>query len=122
MKIHCFGNPYVEEDSLALELADELEIEGLEFIKCDGPDFLMDYEGDLIILDVAKGIEKVELIDDPNKLSSNNMVSLHDFDLQFFLKLLHELGKLGKLSIVAVPCYYDKELAKKEVSLILKSL
>ena len=115
IKIFCFGNEYVENDDLALILADELKIENIEFVKCYSPDFLMEHEGDLTILDVAKGINKVEIIDDANYLNNNKLVSLHDFDLGFFLKLLNELGKLGKLKIIAIPFGYDKQKAKEEI-------
>ncbi|PLW80110.1 hypothetical protein C0585_04310 [Candidatus Woesearchaeota archaeon] len=118
-KIFCFGNPYIKEDSLAIELADELKIKGFEFVKAYSPDFLMDYSGDLFILDVAKGISKVEVVEDTSFLSSNEMLSLHDFDLQFFLKLLDELGNLGKVKIFAIPLDYDKEKAKFELKKLI---
>jgi len=79
----------------------------------------MDYSGDLFILDVAKGISKVEVVEDTSFLSSNEMLSLHDFDLQFFLKLLDELGNLGKVKIFAIPLDYDKEKAKFELKKLI---
>ena len=121
-KIFCFGNEYVENDDLAFILADELNLSGFEFIKCYSPDFLMEHKGDLFILDVAKGIEKVEIIDDLAYLSNNKLVSLHDFDLGFFLRLLKEMNKLGNTKIIAVPFGYNKEKAKEEVIEILRKI
>ena len=33
MKIYCFGNEFIKEDSLAKKLADEIKIKGLSLLK-----------------------------------------------------------------------------------------
>ena len=88
----CFGNEYVHGDTLAKEIADEIEIEGVNFIKCDNVNEVLSHKGELYILDVAKGINEIKIFDDIDKLSVKNIMSLHDFDLGYFLKLMKETG------------------------------
>jgi len=103
----AFGNPYLKEDNLALELADLLikeKIKGIDIVKCISPEEVLDYlDKDFYILDVVKDLKKIMLIDDIDKLKSGKMVSLHDFDLGFFLKLMKETGKIEKVKIICVP-------------------
>jgi Ni,Fe-hydrogenase maturation factor len=122
MKVLCFGNPLLEEDSLAIELADELKIKGFEFIKTNSVDDILNTKEDFIIMDVAKGIDKVTIIKDINKLISNKIYSMHDFDLNFFLKLMKEKGEIDKIMILALPMNQEKQEIKKEVLTLLPSL
>ena len=119
-KVLCFGNEYIKEDALAKEIADELKLPGIEFIKCDNLNQIFDYdEKELLILDVAKGITEIAIFDDINKLRAKSINSLHDFDLGYFLKLMKEMGKLDKINIIAIPIGYDKEKAKEKLKEIL---
>lgn len=116
----CFGNPYLEEDNLALKLADsflkeklqgekklktvEAVFKDVEIVKCISPDEILNYIGkDFFILDVVKGIKEVVLIEDIDRLNTGKLVSLHDFDLGFFLKLMKETGRLERIKIIGVP-------------------
>ncbi len=115
-KIFVFGNPYLKEDSLAVKVAKQLSSKELEVILCSNPDDLLNHELDnSIILDVAKGIEKVELFDDIDSLEFSVIFSAHDFDLGFFLKLMKETGKLEKINIIGVPQGYDENRAANEM-------
>jgi Ni,Fe-hydrogenase maturation factor len=120
----CFGNPYLDEDNLALQVADLIvkdRIKGLEVVKCVSPDEILSYtDKDFFILDVAAGLDKVTLIDDIDKLKSGNMVSLHDFDLGFFLKLMKETGKLDKVRIICIPQKGNVEEIKEKVVALLR--
>ncbi|HJX05807.1 MAG TPA: hypothetical protein VJ461_03790 [Candidatus Nanoarchaeia archaeon] len=115
-KIFVFGNPYLKEDSLAVKVAKQLSSKEFEVILCSNPDDLLNHELDnSIILDVAKGIEKVELFDDIDSLEFSVIFSAHDFDLGFFLKLMKETGKLEKINIIGVPQGYDENRAANEM-------
>ena len=104
----CFGNPYLEIDNKAVNVVDTLSIDGVKFIKCKNPDDILNYlNKDFIILDVAKGIKEPVVIEDVSKLNFSNKASLHDFDLNFFLKLFDEFGV--KVKILAVPLDYSEE-------------
>ncbi len=116
----CFGNEAIKEDMLAKEIADELEIDGIKFVKCSSVDDLLSYSGNVYIMDVAKGLKEVTLIEDIRKLESNKLISLHDFDLGFFLKLMNEIGKIKNVKIIGIPMESNKEDAKKGVMKILK--
>ena len=112
MKILVFGNEFLEQDSMAKRLADEIGSD--KFVKCDRVEDILKYD-DFIIMDVVEGIDKVMIIDDVNKLKANKLVSLHDFDLGFFLKLLKETGKLDKVKIIGIPQKGNLQEIKKQV-------
>ncbi|NQU78481.1 hypothetical protein HQ545_01805 [Candidatus Woesearchaeota archaeon] len=115
----CFGNPYLEDDNLALKIADDMiddKIPGIEIVKCVSPEEVLHYTGkDFFILDVVKDLDDVILINDIDKLKANNLVSLHDFDLGFFLKLMKETGKIEKVNIIGIPQKGSVEDIKKKV-------
>jgi len=120
-KILVFGNPYLEEDNLAVKIGKKLNIPGFEVEHCSNPDDLLNYElENVIILDVAKGIGKVDVFDDIDSLEFSVIFSLHDFDLSYFLKLLKETGKVEKVNIIGVPQGYDEDKALKEVKDLVK--
>lgn len=131
-KVLCFGNEFLESDRLAKEIASDLSVPGVEFVFCKDPAEIMDYagEGRIIILDVAKGIDEVIVVDDIEKIKTRNIASLHDFDLGFFLKLIEKAGwgVRDKIRIICVPMELagdnkkDKEKIKREVAGILDEL
>ena len=114
-KIYVFGNEFLEEDSFAKKIADRLE--GYEFIKCDDPSQILG-EKDLVIMDVVRGIDDPQLLT-VDQLKDREIVSGHDLDLQFFLKLLDQLGDL-KVKIIGVPVKGDEEEIVQKVTQILK--
>ncbi len=115
LKVFCFGNEWVEGDSLAKELADELEIDGVKFIKCDDVE---DVE-DGVILDVVRGLDDVQVVTELDRFKSLQPCSAHDLDLAFFLKLLKEMGHLNEVKIICLPMGMEKERAKKELRRLL---
>mgnify|MGYP001344903027 CR=1 FL=1 len=121
IRILVFGNPYLKEDTLALKVAQSLEIEGVEFKATANLNDLLDekYEA---ILDVAYGVPRVVLLDNLDKLKEHKLVSLHDYDVSFFLKLMKAMGKLQQVKIIAISITYDFEKALEETSKLIKSL
>ncbi|MFH1506775.1 MAG: hypothetical protein ABIE94_07385 [archaeon] len=115
----CFGNPYIESDNLAIKLAKKLKIPGFDFKISENPNDVMQYK-DFLILDVARGIDKVTIIDDIDKLGSHSLFTLHDFDLNYFLKLMAAAEMLKEIKIIAIPMDYDEKKAEKEVKQVLK--
>ncbi len=122
-KIFVFGNPLVEKDSLALKVAERLKgrVKGIEFEAVGSLDEVEKKE-DLYIMDVAFGIEKVQLIEDLEKLETKHPVSGHDFDLAIELKLLKKIGRIGKVRIIAIPAEYNVEKAVEEVKQVAEVL
>ena len=118
MKILCFGNEFVEQDSLAKKLADELKVDGVEFIKCDA---LEGIKGDIIILDVVKGLNDVRLIP-LEKIKDFHPVSLHDFDLGTELKLRKSIGEINKVTIFGIPMKGDKENIKQGIIKLINDI
>ena len=107
-KVICFGNPYLESDNQAVRIGKEIQGEH-EVIFAESPDDLLEHDLDEVyILDVAN-TDEVKLLDDIDKIQADNIVSLHDFDLGFFLKLMKEMGKIKKVRIICIPEKVDKE-------------
>ena len=107
LHVLCFGNPFVKGDDAAQKIAGkarEGRLKGMKFVSCGSPEELFAYaRKDFVILDVVKGIKKPVVIKDLRELEETKLVSLHDFDLAFFLKLVEKLGlKAGKLGVTIV--------------------
>jgi len=119
MKVLVFGNKYLKEDNFAIEVARELKLDNINFIFCESPEQILDLNlKDLIILDVVKNLKDVQLID-LEDLQENNIVSLHDFDIGFFLKLLQSSGKIENIKIIGIPTKGNKEKIKAKIIKIL---
>ncbi|MBS3136608.1 hypothetical protein J4401_06680 [Candidatus Woesearchaeota archaeon] len=112
VKVFVFGNEFLSFDSMARRVSMHLP-KDIEIVECRSPDEILDEE-DLIILDVAKGIEKTAIIKS-DKLKTRSIVTAHDFDLGFFLKLLNSIGKKKKVKIIAVPMEGDAKKIAGEV-------
>ena len=119
-KVFVFGNPLVEEDSLALVVAERLKgkIAGIEFEAVQSLDEIG--KRDFWVLDVALGLEKVELVEDLEMLETGHPVSGHDFDLALELKMLKKVGRVGSVKIVAIPVGYELGKAVAEVKAVLE--
>ena len=118
----CFGNEFLKEDCLAKKIADEIKLEGFEFIKTDNVDDILNYANsdELYIMDVVENIKKTILIKNIDDLKSSKICTLHDFDLGFYLKLMKEIGKIKEIRIIGIPQEGDAEKIKKEVRDMLK--
>ncbi len=122
MNIYCFGNEYIKEDSMAKILVEELSYPGVKFVKSNNPEDIMNESGRIIILDVVKDINEVMLIENLDQLKVRNMVSLHDFDLSFFLKLMQQMGKIINIKIIGIPQFGDKDKIKEGIMTKLNEL
>lgn len=118
--IYVFGNEYLEGDNFSYKVVGELK-ENKEFnsqfniIFCRDPDILMEVDdNEIIILDVVKDIKEPVLINNVSRIKTRNLISLHDFDLGFFLNLMKEMGINKKIKIIGVPQEGDiKKIADK---------
>lgn len=102
MRVLVFGNPLLKEDSLPLRLLPELRkrFRDIEFVVADPNDF--DHAAELII-DTAKGLKGVVVIDDIGKLETGKVLSMHEMDLGQMLKLAAAAGLSKGVKIIAVP-------------------
>ncbi len=123
-KVLVFGNPLVEEDSIALRMLPALRkrFPCVEFKEFDAAENLEAEGRDLIIIDAAAGIDRVVLLDDLSALEGGKIYSMHDFDLSLTLKLLKKMGALDSIRIIAVPSGFSERRAVPACSRLLSSL
>ncbi len=101
-RLYVFGNEYLAQDSLARVVAQELK--GVEVIHCRSPDEVLDEESDeIVMLDVVKGIDKTIVIADPEQIKTRRLLSMHDFDVGFFLNLMSALGLEKTIKVIGIP-------------------
>ncbi len=124
--VFCFGNIFIEEDAAAIKLANDLAKELPDFcFKTDcAPDDLIAHEADeAIILDAVKGITKAQLIKNIDLLQEYDKITMHDFDLGFFLKLIKEAGQVKAVKIIGIPMKTQlNKKVKEDVKNLLKNL
>ena len=122
IKILCFGNEFVEEDSLAKRLSKEMDLDGFEFVGCGRPEDILGHLNEkFIILDVASGLKRVSLID-VDDLKHDSLITAHDFDLSYYLKLLTHAGEISDVKVVGIPPKGDVEKIKKDLITLLTDL
>ena len=118
LTIYIFGNELLDFDNLPIKLAPKLKklFPAINFIIQDpNENTKLSKNGELIIIDTVMGIDKVTVINDIEKLETEKIYSMHDFDLAFNLKLLKKIGRLKKLAIFGVPPDYNSKRALIEL-------
>ncbi|HII69552.1 TPA: hypothetical protein HA270_06765, partial [Candidatus Woesearchaeota archaeon] len=118
-RIYVFGNEHLAEDFLARKVAEHLG--DVTIVNCRSPDELLDAPDEtIIILDVVKGADKVIILDDVTQLRTRSPVSMHDFDLGYFLNLMKGLGMEKKIYIIGIPQAGDPKVIAEEVGRCIK--
>jgi Ni,Fe-hydrogenase maturation factor len=121
MNVLVFGNPHLPEDSLAITVSKNVAIPQVTFTHSETLNDLLEQHYDAI-LDVAYGVPRVVILKDLSRLREHRLVSLHDYDVSFFLKLMNAIGKLSNKPIIAIPVDYDKERAIRETQMLISEL
>jgi len=119
--IYVFGNPLVKEDSLPLKIIEKLrkEFPSLQFKEFDTVEDL-EMEKELNIIDTVKGIKKVEIIEDIDKIITEKVYSMHDFDLGYNLKLLKKMKMIDKVRIFGIPAKISEKEAFKNLKKLIR--
>ena len=113
--VYVFGNPYLEDDNLALKVAKKLS-NIVDFVPCKSPDDLLSVkEEELILLDVVRDIKEPIIIERIEQIKTRKIISLHDFDVGFFLTLMHNTGWAKKIKIIGLPQQGNPEEISEEV-------
>lgn len=125
MNVYVFGNEDCQEDNLVFKVVKKLQgkIKDVQFVVVEpNEDLPFTDENQVIIIDTAQGINKVEILSesDLDKLISSPKGSVHDFDLNFQLKYLKKLGRLKKIKIIALP--YRRKINYPLIQAILRKL
>ncbi|MEM2918153.1 MAG: hypothetical protein QXY62_01455 [Candidatus Altiarchaeota archaeon] len=121
MKVFCFGNEFLREDSLAKKISSELKIPGVEFVNCNSVEEIFQYanKGEILIMDVAN-VKKPLILQDIEKIESKRISTLHDFDLGFFLKLMKKLNNKFNVKIICIPKKGNRKKIAKGIENLLR--
>jgi Ni,Fe-hydrogenase maturation factor len=120
--VYVFGNPLVKEDSLPMKLVTRLrkKFSSIDFREFDTTEDLE--ERDLVIIDTVKGIGKVEIIEDIDKIVADKIYSMHDFDLGQNLRLMKKMKMIDRVRILGVPFGMGEEDAFEHLKVNIEFL
>lgn len=124
VKILVVGNPLLKNDSLPLKILPKLKkvFQEIEFKEIDpSEDFQLEGKN-LLIIDSAKGIGKVVLLEDLAKICNGKIFSLHDFDLGMTLKLLKKANLIESVKIICIPWKAQEKYAFLGTAKIIRKL
>jgi len=111
MKILCLGNEFIEEDSFAKEIGKKLIKKGFNVVDIKDSFQLMEElkkDEESFILDIVQNLQDVRLIDIAD-LERNKIMTAHDFDAGFVLKLI---GEDKDIKIIGIPMKGEENFAK----------
>ncbi|MEM0465363.1 MAG: hypothetical protein QXW97_01525 [Candidatus Pacearchaeota archaeon] len=106
MKILSLGNEFIKEDSLGKKLAEKLIKQGYDIINIrDSFELIeeLNSEEDFIIIDVVKNLDFPRIIK-ISELNNSNILTCHDFDASFIIKLFENEKKI---KIIGIPMNFD---------------
>lgn len=127
MRLLVFGNIFVEKDNIVLRIMPSLkkEFPEIEFKEMDANEDLQKQGRKLKIIDAAENLDKVREIKissmkEFNKILTNKVYSMHDFDLGYNLRLLKKMNLIDEIEIICVPMSINEREALAQVQLILR--
>ncbi|MCX8199998.1 MAG: hypothetical protein N3G76_00850 [Candidatus Micrarchaeota archaeon] len=120
------GNIMHKEDGTAVRIMPLLEKEFPmhEFLVFDPNESIPSGCEKLLIIDVVKGITKVEVLTekDIHRLRDFPKVGMHDFDLAFQLKMLTNIGIIKEIHIIGIPYGMDDNAALEQAITAIRAL
>ena len=124
-KILVFGNPLVQNDSIALKVAHSIRKKNspefaFEFV--NSPEELEKDGRELLIMDAVQGLDRVQVLESLDSIRLAPRITTHDFDLTFNLKLLEKTKRIDKVSIIAIPQEMSVQMAVFSVEQLLKRM
>ena len=114
----------VRKDSLPIRLIGRLRslFPDIDFVEFD-PNENLEKEGrNPTIIDTIEGIDHVVLFTSIEKIKTQRIYSMHDYDLGYNLKLLKKLGYIDSVKIIGVPMKMKEADALKELSAAISNL
>jgi Ni,Fe-hydrogenase maturation factor len=120
---YVFGNPLVREDSIPLRIIEKLrkEFPSFEFLEFDTTEDI-EPQKELNIIDTVKGIRKVEIIEDLDRIVNDKIYSMHDFDLGYNLKIWKKMGMVESVRIFGIPDSMEEKEAFSELRLKIANI
>jgi hypothetical protein len=111
-KIYCLGSDF-DHDGEALKFVGKT-LEGFKFVKYQGS-----YEKYMLIMDVVKGVEKVQVLPLESFLAEQK-ITVHDLDYGMELMLRKEVGDIKVVKVICLP--YGVKVSEDELCSVLRSV
>ncbi|MBI2609967.1 hypothetical protein HYW53_02210 [Candidatus Giovannonibacteria bacterium] len=107
-QIFVFGNPDLEMDSLPIRILPELQkiFPEIEFEVLD-PNEEWEIPAEITIIDTVEDISKPQMFYDLKNFRPPPRLTMHDFDAYSNLRHLQKIGKLKKITVIAIPPNFD---------------
>ncbi len=119
MKILALGNEFIVEDSFAKKIGNSLR-QDFDIIPINDSFQLMEIlnnpNEDFVLIDVVNNLKQVCEIK-LNDLQTNSILSAHDFDATYILKLLNK-----KVKIIGIPMTGNLKQIKQKVIELIKPI
>lgn len=125
LKVYYIGNELVKEDLVHIKVCEKLKeiLDDVEFIRLNDPLELLEVNTfPVILVDSALGIKKIEVVDDPQVLLDESIVSAHFLNLAFCIKLCATMNKNFEFKAICIPANANLEDAVYEVRAKLENI
>lgn len=120
-----FGNELVPEDKIAIDVVEEVSkrLKDIKIVHCKSPEDVTRYKDydEVFIVDVSPDVDEVVVVEDISALKKREIFSLHDFDLNFFLRLMDKLDILRDIRIIALPTSGDRDMLAEKLYKTIKT-
>jgi Ni,Fe-hydrogenase maturation factor len=125
LKVYYIGNELIEEDSIHIRVCEKLKglLNDVEFIRLNDPLELLEVKTfPIVLVDSALGIKKTMVVDSPQTLLDESIISAHFLNLAFCIKLCATMNKDFKFKAICVPANINLEDAVNEVHVKLEDI
>jgi|GEM_PF-4452101 Ni,Fe-hydrogenase maturation factor len=125
LKVYYIGNELIEEDSIHIRVCEKLKglLNDVEFIRLNDPLELLEVKTfPIVLVDSALGIKRTMVVDSPQMLLDESIVSAHFLNLAFCIKLCATMNKDFKFKAICVPANISLEDAVNEVHVKLEDI
>jgi Ni,Fe-hydrogenase maturation factor len=125
LKVYYIGNELIEEDSIHIKVCEKLKelLKDVEFIRLNDPLELLEVNTfPIVLVDSAFGIKEVTVVDSPQMLLDESIVSAHFLNLSFCIKLCMTMNENFEFRAICIPVEANLEEAVSKVHKELETM
>ncbi|MBO3801929.1 MAG: hypothetical protein QXS21_07040 [Thermoproteota archaeon] len=125
LKVYYIGNELIEKDTIHIKVCEKLKgtLNDVDFIRLNDPLELLEVNTfPVVLVDSALGIKEVMIVDSPQMLLDESIVSAHFLNLAFCIKLCTTMNINFKFKAICIPINTSLEEAVNEVRVKLEDI